>query len=107
MDITKICKLCNTSKPINEYYKNKVTGYYHCNCLQCVNEQRKNYKTNGNYVPKPTGLLKYPEAIQTYVRESIKNNADLKEISTDSGILKSTLSLWIKHIHTLHGRQFE
>ena len=52
MDITKICKLCNTSKPINEYYKNKNTGYYHCNCLQCVNEQRKNYKTNGNYVPK-------------------------------------------------------
>ena len=36
MDIMKTCKLCNTSKSINEYYKNKNTGFYHCNCLQCV-----------------------------------------------------------------------
>ena len=96
MNITKTCKLCNISKSINEYYKNKNTGYYHCNCLQCVNEQRTNYKTNRTYVPKVKGLLKYPEDIRTYVRESIKNNVDIKEISTNSGILKTTLSLWIK-----------
>ena len=96
MDIMKTCKLCNTSKSINEYYKNKVTGYYHCNCLQCVNEQRKNYKTNGNYVPKVKYLDKYPEDIRNYVRESIKNNVDIKEISTNSGILKTTLSILIK-----------
>ena len=97
MDIMKTCKLCNTSKPITDYYRNKNSGYYHCNCLQCVNEQRKNYKTNGNYVPKAKGLLKYPEHIQTYVRESIRNNVDIKEISSSSGIKKATLSLWIKN----------
>ena len=96
MDIMKTCKLCNTSKPITDYYRNKNSGYYHCNCLQCVNEQRKNYKTNGNYVPKPIGLLKYPIETQTYVRESIKNGVDIKEISTHSGIKKATLLLWIK-----------
>ena len=96
MDITKVCKLCNEMKPITDYYKNKNSGYYHCNCLQCVNEQRKNYKTNGNYVPKPIGLLKYPIETQTYVRESIKNGVDIKEISNSSGIKKATLLLWIK-----------
>ena len=96
MDIMKTCKLCNTSKPITDYYKNKNTGYYHCNCLQCVNEQRKNFKTNGNYVPKVKGLLKYPENVQTYVRESIENNVDIKIISEETGISKSTLTGWIK-----------
>ena len=57
MNITKICKLCNISKPITDYYKNKHSGYYHCNCLQCVNEQRMNYKTNCNYVPKVKGTF--------------------------------------------------
>jgi NADPH-dependent glutamate synthase beta subunit-like oxidoreductase len=97
MDITKTCKLCNILKPINEYYKNKQTGYYHSNCLKCVNEQRKKYKTNGNYIPKPIGLMKYTEDIQTYVRDSIKNNVDIKEISEHSNIPKSTLLLWIKN----------
>ena len=98
MDIMKTCKLCNTSKSINEYYKNKDTGYYHCNCLQCVNEQRKNYKTNGNYVPKVKYLDKYSEDIQTYVRDSIKNpDYDIKEISNHTGISKPTLLSWIKN----------
>ena len=96
MDIMKTCKLCNISKSINEYYKNKNTGYYHCNCLQCVNEQRKNYKTNGNYVPKPIGLLKYPIETQTYVRESIRNGVEKEIISEETGISKSTLTGWIK-----------
>ena len=98
MDIMKTCKLCNISKSINEYYKNKNTGYYHCNCLQCVNEQRKNYKTNGNYVPKVKYLDKYSEDIQTYVRDSIKNpDYDIKEISNHTGISKPTLLSWIKN----------
>ena len=98
MDIVKTCKLCNTSKPINEYYKNKNTGYYHCNCLQCVNEQRKNYKTNGNYVPKVKYLDKYSDDIQTYVRDSIKNpDYDIKEISNHTGISKPPLLSWIKN----------
>ena len=96
MNITKICKLCNISKPITDYYKNKHSGYYHCNCLQCVNEQRMKYKTNCNYVPKVKGLLKYPEDVQTYVRESIENNVDIKIISEETGISKSTLTGWIK-----------
>ncbi len=96
MDIMKICKLCKISKPIGEYYKNKHTGYYHSNCLNCVNGQRMNYKTNGNYVPKVKGLLKYPEDVQNYVRDSIENGVDIKEISENSGISKSTLSGWIK-----------
>ena len=95
MDIIKTCKLCGIPKRMDEYYKNKNTGY-HSNCLQCVNDQRKKYKTNGAYVHKPKGLLKYPENIQTYVRESIKNNVDIREILINSGILKTTLSLWIK-----------
>ena len=97
MDIIKTCKLCNTSKPINEYYQNKNTGYYHSNCLKCVNDLRKMYKTNGNYIPKQIGIMKYPEDIQTYVRESIKNKVDIKEISENSGISKSTINTWIKH----------
>ena len=98
MDITKTCKLCNTSKPINEYYKNKHTGYYHCNCLQCVNKQRMNYKTNGNYVPKVKYLDKFPEDIRNYVRDSIKNpDYDIKEISNHTGISKPTLLSWIKN----------
>ena len=96
MDIMKICILCKISKPIDEYYKNKHTGYYHSNCLECVNEQRNNYKTNGNYIPNVKGLLKYPEDIQNYVRYSIENGVDIKEISENSGISKSTLSGWIK-----------
>ena len=96
MDIIKTCKLCGIPKRMDEYYKNKNTGYYHSNCQQCVNDQRKKYKTNGAYIHKPKGLLKYPENIQTYVRESIKNKVDIKEISINSGILKTTLSLWIK-----------
>ena len=93
MDIMKTCKLCNTSKSINEYYKNKVTGYYHCNCLQCVNEQRKNYKTNGNYVPKVKYLDKYSEDIRNYVSQGY----DMKEISNHTGISKPTLLSWIKN----------
>ena len=27
MNITKICKLCNISKSITDYYKNKHTGW--------------------------------------------------------------------------------
>ena len=96
MDIIKNCKLCGLPKRMDEYYKNKNTGYYHSNRLQCVNGQRKKYKTNGNYIPKVKYLDKYPEDIRNYVRESIKNNVDIKEISTNSGILKTTLSLWIK-----------
>jgi transposase-like protein len=41
--------------------------------------------------------MKYPEDIQTYVRESIENNVDIKEISETSGISKSTLTGWIKN----------
>ena len=78
MDIIKTCKLCGLQKRMDEYYKNKNTGYYHSNCLQCVNDQRKKYKTNGAYIHKPKGLLKYTENIQTYVRESIKKNVDIK-----------------------------
>jgi transposase-like protein len=55
------------------------------------------YKTNGNYIPKQIGIMKYPEDIQTYVRESIENNVDIKEISETSGISKSTLTGWIKN----------
>ena len=97
MNIVKTCKLCNISKPINEYYKNKHSGYYHCNCLQCVNGQRMNYKTNCNYVPKAKGLLKYSDDVQNYVRESIENNVDIKIISEETGISKSTLNGWIKN----------
>ena len=96
MNFMKIWKLCNTSKLITDYNKNKHTDYYHCNCLQCVNEQRMNYKTNCNYVPKAKGLLKYSDDIQTYVRESIENNVDIKIISEETGISKSTLTGWIK-----------
>ena len=42
-------------------------------------------------------VLKYPEAIQTYVRESIRNGVDIKEIAEHSGIKKATLLLWIKN----------
>ena len=97
MDITKSCKLCKINKPIGDYHKNKHTNYYHSNCLKCVNEQRKCYVTNKNYVPKPMGLAKYPIEDQNYVRESIKNGVDIKEISEVSGIIKSTLLFWMKH----------
>ena len=96
MDITKVCKLCNESKAITEFYKNKSTFYYHSYCLPCETKKRQTYITNGNYIPKPTGILKYPENTQNYVRESIRNGVDIKEISELSGIKKATLSLWIK-----------
>ena len=82
MNIPKICKLCNTSKPITDYYKNKHSGYYHCNCLQCVNEQRMNYKTNCNYVPKVKGLLKYSDEIQTYMVPRVNNVAFKRALKT-------------------------
>ena len=98
MDIIKNCKLCGLPKRMDEYYKNKNTGYYHSNCLQCVNDQRKKYKTNGNYVPKVKYLDKYSEDIQTYVRDSIKSpDYDIKEISNHTGISKPTLLSWIKN----------
>ena len=96
MDITKICKLCNESKAITEFYKNKSTSYYHSYCLPCESKKRQTYVTNGNYIPKPIGLLKFPEETQTDVRESIKNGVDIKEIAEHSGIKKATISLWIK-----------
>ena len=55
-----------------------------------------NYKTNCNCVPKAKGLLKYSDDVQNYVRESIENNVDIKEISNNTGISKSTLTGWIK-----------
>ena len=88
MDITKICKLCNESKPITEYYKNKNTE----------SKKRQTYITNGNYVPKVKYLDKYSDDIQTYVRDSIKNpDYDIKEISNHTGISKPTLLSWIKN----------
>ena len=96
MDITKSCKMCKVNKPITAYYKNKHSGYYHSNCLQCVNMQRSSYKTNGNYIPKPTGLAKYSIEDQNYVRESMKNGVEIKQISEVSGINKSTLLFWHK-----------
>ena len=96
MDITKICKLCNEMKPITEFYQNKSTSYYHSYCLPCETKKRQTYITNGNYIPKPTGILKYPIETQTYVRESIRNGVDINEISQSSGIKKATLLLWIK-----------
>ncbi len=95
--MNKICKLCNIDKPIDAYYRNKKTTYYHSNCLQCVNKNRSSYKTNGNYIPKPTGLAKYTVDIQNYIRESIRDNVDIKEIAQTSGIHKSTISTWIRN----------
>ena len=98
MDITKTCKLCNTLKPITEYYKNKNTGYYHSYCLPCETQKRQTYKTNGNYIYKTKYLDKYPEDIRNYVRESIKKPGyDIKEISNNTGISKPTLLSWIKN----------
>ena len=96
MDITKVCKLCKVNKPITDYYRNKNSGYYHSNCLACVNRMRSSYVTNKQYVRKLTGRAKLAENEQTYIRESFKNSIDIKEISEVSGINKSTLSTWLK-----------
>ena len=97
MDITKNCKLCGISKRINEYYQNKNTDYYHSNCLQCVNKMRSSYVTNKNYVRKPMGLAKHSIEDQNYVKESLKNNVEIKEIAEHTGINKSTLLFWVKN----------
>lgn len=96
MNITKVCKMCNTNKMITDYYRNKHSGYYHSNCLSCVNQQRSSYVTNKQYVRKPTGMAKLDENEQRYIREAFKNSIDIKEISEVSGIHKSTLLSWVK-----------
>ena len=96
MDIMKICKLCDVNKPITDYYRNKHSGYYHSNCLPCVNRQRSSYVTNKQYVRKPTGMAKLDENEQQYIRESFKNSIDLKEIAEVSGVNKSTLLSWVR-----------
>lgn len=95
MDITKICKMCKINKPITDYYRNKHTGYYHSNCLKCVNMQRSSYVTNKQYIRKLTGMAKLNENEQQYIREAFKNSIDIKEISEVSGINKSTLLSWV------------
>ena len=97
MNISKECKICKVNKPINDYYRNKKTTYYHSNCLQCVNQMRSLYITNKNYVKKLTGLAKYSQNVQDYVREAIRNKVDIKEISENSNIHKSTISNWIRN----------
>ncbi len=94
--MNKICKLCHIDKPIDAYYLNRKTTYRHSNCLACVNKMRSSYVTNKQYVRKVTGLLKYSEEIQRYVRESIKNKIDIKEIAKNSNINISTLNFWVK-----------
>ncbi len=95
--MNKICKLCTIDKPIDAYYRNKKTSYYHSNCLQCVNKMRSSYVTNKNYVRKPMGLAKYSIEDQNYVKESLKNNVEIKEIAEHTGINKSTLLFWVKN----------
>ncbi len=96
MDIMKICKLCNVNKPITDYYRNKHSGYYHSNCLKCVNKQRSSYVTNKQYIRKLTGMAKLNENDQEYIKEAFRNSIDIKEISEVSGINKATLSTWLK-----------
>ena len=96
MDITKVCKMCKVNKPITDYYRNKHSGYYHSNCLKCVNKMRSSYVTNKQYIRKLTGMAKLSENQQQYIRESFKNSIDIKRISEVSGINKSTLSSWLK-----------
>ena len=96
MDITKVCKMCKVNKPITDYYKNKHSGYFHSNCLACVNKQRSSYVTNKQYIRKLTGMAKLNENQQHYIRESFKSKKDIKEISEVSGINKATLSSWLK-----------
>ena len=88
--------MCKVSKPITEYYRNKHSGYYHSNCLKCVNKMRSSYLTNKQYVRKLTGMAKLSENAQEYIRESFKSKKDIKEISEVSGVNKSTLSSWLK-----------
>ena len=95
MDITKSCKLCKVNKPITDYYRNKHSDY-HSNCLACVNKMRSSYVTNKQYIRKLTGMAKLNENQQQYIRESFKDNIDIKIISEVSGINKSTLSSWLK-----------
>ena len=94
--MNKICKLCNIDKPIDAYYQNKKTNYFHSNCLACVNKMRSSYVTNKQYVRKPTGMAKLDENEQRYIRESFKNSIDLKEIAEVSGVNKSTLLSWVR-----------
>ncbi len=96
MDITKVCKMCKVNKPITEYYRNKHSGYYHSNCLKCVNKMRSSYVTNKQYVRKLTGMAKLSENQQQYLREAFQSKKDIKEISDVSGVNKSTLSSWLK-----------
>ena len=96
MDITKVCKMCKVNKPITDYYRNKHSGYYHSNCLKCVNKMRSSYITNKQYIRKLTGMAKLNENQQQYIRESFQNSIDIKDIAQVSGINKSTLSSWLK-----------
>ena len=96
MEITKVCKICKVNKPICDYYRNLHSGYYHSNCLACVNKMRSSYVTNKQYVRKLTGMAKLNENDQEYIRTAFKNKKDIKEISEVSGINKATLSSWLK-----------
>ena len=94
--MNKICKLCTINKPLTDYYRNKHSGYYHSNCLKCVNKMRSSYLTNKQYVRKLTGMAKLSENAQEYIRQAFKSKKDIKEISEVSGVNKSTLSSWLK-----------
>ena len=80
MDITKVCKMCKVNKPITDYYRNKNSGYYHSNCLKCVNKMRSSYVTNKNYIRKLTGMAKLNENAQQYIRESFQNSIDIRNL---------------------------
>ena len=94
--MTKICKKCNVSKTLEEFYK------YKCTCKICYNQISKTYRKNNKDNIKIT--RKYWELINKEKRkESRRNQAKEKRKNDPLFALKSSITRNIRTSITRNG----
>ena len=95
-NISKTCKACNSSKPLDDFYNagvNKQTL-----CKPCHNKTRKHYKNN--YIKKCTKFQALPEYVQKIIIDDLKDGKTLAKITKEINLLSEvsinyqTLGRW-------------
>jgi len=85
----KLCKQCQTSKPVNEFSRSS-RGYYASYCKPCVAAKGKVYH-RARYVPGPRpATYKLSPAVQNRYSQG----ATLSELSNEFNISVATLNKW-------------
>ena len=97
----KLCKGCNKTLPLTDYYK--AGFYYQSLCKPCHNASRKNYKTNERpkkeITKKKVDFFKYPIEKQEAIIKMINDNARCVDICETHKINYQTFKKWRRQKH--------